>query len=151
MDQVTCCVQPGDRTTTLQLICVCMSCNPKIKLNRETLTEGLRVHLTSDIYRSVLLPPATNFHRRLSVILFTGGGGGGWGHAWQGGACVARGDVHGKGMCMACMPPPGRYYDIWSLSGRYASYWNAFLYYNLHFKRSQLALTREVCNILLNL
>ena len=149
MDQVTCCVQPGDRTTTLQLICVCISCNPKIKLNRETLTEGLRVHLTSDIYRSVLLPPATNFHRRLSVILFTGGGGlgacmAGGGHVWQGGMCMARG-------CAWHACPPGRYYNIWSLSGRYASYWNAFLYYNLHFKRSQLALTREVCNILLNL
>ena len=149
MDQVTCCVQPGDRTTTLQLICVCISCNPKIKLNRETLTEGLRVHLTSDIYRSVLLPPATNFHRRLSVILFTGGGGAGGMHGRGGmcgkGGCAWQGDVHGM------HAPPGRYYDIWSLSGRYASYWNAFLYYNLHFKRSQLALTREVCNILLNL
>ena len=33
---------------------LCISCNPKLKLNRETLTEGLRVHLTSDIYRSML-------------------------------------------------------------------------------------------------
>ena len=32
------------------------------------------------------------------------------GHAWQGG-------VH------------GRYYEIRSMSGRYASYWNAFLWY----------------------
>ena len=37
-----------------------------------------------------------------------------WGHAWQ-------------GACMACMPP-GRYYDIQSMSGQYASYWNAFLW-----------------------
>ena len=32
------------------------------------------------------------------------------GHAWQGGA-------------------HGRYYEIGSMSGRYASYWNAFLFY----------------------
>ena len=36
-----------------------------------------------------------------------------------GGACVV-GGVHGGGMC-------GRYYEIRSMSGRYASYWNAFL------------------------
>ena len=58
----------------------------------------------------------------------------GRGHAWQGGmcdrgACVARG-VHGRGhawqgACVAC--PPGRYYEIRSMSGRYASYWSAFL------------------------
>ena len=42
-------------------------------------------------------------------------GGHAWqeGHAWQGG-------VHGGGVC-------GRYYEIRSMSGRYASYWNAFL------------------------
>ena len=58
------------------------------------------------------------------------------GHAWQG-ACVTgrmhgrglmygRGCVHGRGACMACTPP-SRYYEIWSMSGQYASYWNAFL------------------------
>ena len=36
------------------------------------------------------------------------------GHAWRG------------GVCHAC--PPGRYYEIRSMSGRYASYWNAFLF-----------------------
>ena len=42
-------------------------------------------------------------------------GGHAWqeGHAWQGG-------VHGGGVC-------GRYYEIRSMSGRYSSYWNAFL------------------------
>ena len=39
------------------------------------------------------------------------------GHAWQG-ACVVRG-VH------------GRYYEIQSMSGQYASYWNAFLSFQL--------------------
>ena len=40
----------------------------------------------------------------------------GVGDAWQGGACVAGGGgVH------------GRYYEIRSMSVRYASYWNAFL------------------------
>ena len=41
------------------------------------------------------------------------------GHAWWG-ACVVEGCVVG-GMC------GGRYYEIWSMSGQYASYWNAFL------------------------
>ena len=54
------------------------------------------------------------------------GGMHGRGHAWQG-ACVGRacmaGGMHGN----AQMPPPSRYYKIWSMSGRYASYWNAFL------------------------
>ena len=38
------------------------------------------------------------------------------GRAWQGG-------VHGRGAC-----PPSRYHEIRSMSGRYTSYWNAFLY-----------------------
>ena len=36
----------------------------------------------------------------------------GGGHAWQGGVRA-------------------RYYEIRSMSGRYASYWNAFLFYNV--------------------
>ena len=44
-----------------------------------------------------------------------GGVCGRWGHAWW-------------GACMAHPPPPSRYYEIWSMSGRYASYWNAFLF-----------------------
>ena len=28
------------------------------------------------------------------------------------------------------MPRPGRYYKIQSMSGQYASYWNAFLFYS---------------------
>ena len=69
----------------------------------------------------------------------------GRGHAWQGGmrgrgACVAGGMCergHGGGHVWqgACMEGGyawqggmhGRYYEIWSMSGRYASYWNAFL------------------------
>ena len=38
-----------------------------------------------------------------------------------GGACVA-GGMHGRGGGVH-----GRYYEIRSMSGRYASYWNAFL------------------------
>ena len=67
------------------------------------------------------------------------GGVHGRGHAWQGacmagGVCVA-GGVHGRGACMAgacvaggafMLPPTTRYYEIQSMSGRYASYWNAF-------------------------
>ena len=73
-----------------------------------------------------------------------------------GGVCMARGCVHGKGVCawqvgmsggMRCRGGPawqggmcgrgggrggmcGRYYEMRSVSGQYASYWNAFLFYN---------------------
>ena len=40
----------------------------------------------------------------------------GRGCAWQGGVCATH------------APSPGRYYEIRSMSGRYASYWNAFLF-----------------------
>ena len=46
------------------------------------------------------------------------GGMHGGGHVWQW-VCVA-GGMHGRGV-------RGRYYEIQSMSGRYASYWNAFL------------------------
>ena len=51
------------------------------------------------------------------------------GHAWWG--VHGRGSMH-WGACMAggvTHTPPGRYYryGIRSMSGRYASYWNAFL------------------------
>ena len=54
----------------------------------------------------------------------------GGGHEWQGG-------MHGRGVCMAGgvhdshAPLPCRYYGygIRSMSGRYASYWNAFLFF----------------------
>ena len=52
------------------------------------------------------------------------GGGGmhaGRGHVWWG-ACMLGGMHGGRGACMV-------YDEIWSMSGWYASYWNAFLYY----------------------
>ena len=59
----------------------------------------------------------------------------GWGHVWQG-VCMA-GGMHGRGVCMmgehawwgACVAGGvcARYYEIRSMSGRYASYWSAFL------------------------
>ena len=86
-----------------------------------------------------------------------------------GGACVAggylwQGDVHGGGMCMAgghvwhTCPPPGRYYEIRSMSGRYASYWNAFLfnYFPLVVGQknttqcSQRAGRRDECPVIIN-
>ena len=46
------------------------------------------------------------------------------GHAWQAeGVCVA-GGMHGKGACMA----GGGMRGIQSMSGQYASYWNAFFF-----------------------
>ena len=50
---------------------------------------------------------------------------------WQcGGGMHGRGGCVWQGVCMAgdmCgRGPPGRYYEIWSMSGQYASYWNAF-------------------------
>ena len=56
------------------------------------------------------------------------------GHVWQGGvhgrgACMV-GGMHGRGCAWqgghAC--PPRGYDEIRSMSGRYASYWNAFLF-----------------------
>ena len=46
----------------------------------------------------------------------------GGGHAWQGGMC-------GRGHAWHTHPA-GRYYEIRSMSGRYASYWNVFLLVN---------------------
>ena len=60
------------------------------------------------------------------------GGMHGRGHAWPG-VCVARG-VCGRG-CMHDMHAlPGRYhgYGIPSMSGRYASYWNALLFQKMN-------------------
>ena len=55
----------------------------------------------------------------------------GRGHVWQG-VCMV-GGVHGGGMCgrghaWHICHPPGRYCEIRSMSWRYASYWNAFLF-----------------------
>ena len=61
---------------------------------------------------------------------YMAGGHAWWGHAWQG-VCMAGTGMHGRGVCVACMhapPPPRRYYEIRSMSGRYASYWNALLF-----------------------
>ena len=41
------------------------------------------------------------------------------------GACIAGGCAWQGGMC-------GRYYEIWSISGQYVSYWNAFLLLSCH-------------------
>ena len=48
-----------------------------------------------------------------------------WRCAWQGGM-HDKGGVHGRGACVVG-GMHGRYYEIRSMSGRYASYWNAFL------------------------
>ena len=43
----------------------------------------------------------------------------------HGGACMA-GGMCGRGACMMG-DVQSRYYEIWSMSGYYTSYWNAFL------------------------
>ena len=60
------------------------------------------------------------------------GGMHGGGCVWQGGVCVA-GGMHGRGDMCGTNTPPARYYEIWSMSGRYASYWNAYLFYIVSF------------------
>ena len=93
---------------------------------------------------------------------------GGGGHAWWGacmagrGACVTGVGVcmvegmHGRGACMVGgMHGRGagmhggagvhsRYYEIWSMSGQYASYWNAFSFLLfMHLTRSLFTLCRD--------
>ena len=47
-----------------------------------------------------------------------------WGHVWQGLACMT-GDMHGRGACVAGGHVWQRgVHGIWSMSRRYASYWN---------------------------
>ena len=48
------------------------------------------------------------------------------GHLWHGGRC-GRGVCMAGGMCGMHTPHTDRYYEIQSMSGWYASYWNAFL------------------------
>ena len=72
------------------------------------------------------------FHKRVSLCLFTGGRGClHRGVYFRGGGSASRG-LHPEGMI--CIwgggPPPIRYYGIRSTRGRYASYWNAFLFFN---------------------
>ena len=55
------------------------------------------------------------------------------GHAWQG-DMHGGGGMHGRGCawqgCAWQGGMHGRYYEIRSMSGRYTSYWNAFLFHN---------------------
>ena len=65
------------------------------------------------------------------------GGMHGRGHVWQGdmhGRVMHGGGMHGRGCAWQrgvhgqVGDMRGRYYEIRSMSGRYASYWNAFLF-----------------------
>ena len=61
------------------------------------------------------------------VCMVKGGVHGEGGCAWQKGGIRGEGGMHGeRGACMVCTPPTryGR-----SLRGRYASYWNDFLFH----------------------
>ena len=60
---------------------------------------------------------------------------------WEGGACVAAGG-HAWLLGGACIGHD----EIWSMSGRYASYWNAFLFGSLvRFNCQQLKLQEQNC------
>ena len=58
------------------------------------------------------------------------------GRAWQGGGHAWQAGVHGRGACVAgghawqgwARTPPDTMIYGWSMRGRYASYWNAFLF-----------------------
>ena len=50
-----------------------------------------------------------------------------WGCAWLQGACMVEGGMHGCGeVCVVARGVCVGYDEIRSMSGRYASYWNAF-------------------------
>ena len=71
------------------------------------------------------------FHKRVSLCSRGGGvfASGGLPRGWG----SASGGLHPEGMiCIwgVGRPPPIRYYGIRSTRGRYASYWNAFLFFN---------------------
>ena len=103
------------------------------------------------------LPPAnkvSEVYVFTCVCLSTGVGVHGRGGAWQGGmhggrACVAggmhgRGDMCGRGSMHATHAPCQILWDmvIWSMSGQYASYWNAFLLKNEFWLRKPFVNTR---------
>ena len=56
------------------------------------------------------------------------GGGVEGGLVWQRGACVAGGTCVVGGCVVGGGGVRGRYYEIRSFGGRYAFYWNAFLF-----------------------
>ena len=71
---------------------------------------------------------------------------GGGGSAWQGGVHgggerVWQGGMHGGGGMHGRGSMRGRYYEIRSMSGQYASYWNAFLFKRL--------ISRVICDFFL--
>ena len=76
------------------------------------------------------------------------------GHAWWG-VCVAGGmcdggGMHGRGACVVGGGGVrGRYYEIRSMSGRYAAYWNAFLYVGIN-SRNKLPACMNIKNKQMN-
>ena len=71
-------------------------------------------------------------------------------NAWQGGVCGrggmhGRGGMRGRGACVAGGGVRGRYYEIRSMSGPYASYWNAFLYVGIN-SRNKLPVCMNIKN-----
>ena len=68
-------------------------------------------------------------HSGMACVACMTGGIHGGGHAWRG--HVWQGGVHSRGACVAGGGVHGRYYKIRSMSGQYASYWNAFLFTNI--------------------
>ena len=108
----------------------------------ENCTKMKKIGLRGEGARPTFLLPATklgqgNIFRSVCQGFCPQGGHAWWGHAWQGGmrdrwgarmvgACMAVGHAW-QGACV-CWGEGGMH-GIRSMSGRYASYWNAFLYY----------------------
>ena len=91
-------------------------------------------------YNEWSLPPANEVWGKViisqaSVILSTGEGVGGW-RVVGFSACITGHMTRGVCIWGVCIRGYMGYYGIWSDSGRYASYWNAFLFVlflSLHF------------------
>ena len=74
---------------------------------------------------------------RGGCVWLQGGEHGGWVCVVARGPCVVAGGVHSWGACMG-------YKEIWSMSGRYASYWNAFLFFVISQRNQYLTTSQTV-------
>ena len=102
----------------------------------------------SDVYRSQTVF-ATVMFSQVSVILSTGGGRSASREGSASRGYASRRGLHpgGSASGRGAGRPIIRYYGIWSTSGWYASYWNAFLFYFGISYVSQLSTFRKNSNV----